>query len=445
MERLKHRLGELQRRLTALPAAKQPPPTTLQILGNGTQERAWQRLLVHFLTPDGAHGLSRDLLEHLLTALANRNDLDYSFSWLDLDTVAVAQEVATSQGRPDAVIWSAEDWFICFELKIDAAEGNDQTERYVAVDSFEGIGVEKDAVPTDRHHYVYLAPVQASSPASDEFVHVSWSWVADQLQSFLTDSYGEYPTRTTAQLEDFIDTIRSELTMTEYQENQREKMELYVQYSEAIAEAEQAFEAEWENFVDEWGDNLATTIEGGTTVEAPDVPDEYAVFSFDRGDDQWIFRQTHSDWAWIFKDGWWRHAETGESVYDYDSSRPDTRVGFLHRLEKHREEALGDGELKFFFRSAPPNVDAFSEAFVNEFNNEPGHERIRAAKPDRMEFTGNTRMLLEGTYEIDTTAGNGFLDAYVTALATAFLDNVDEHEALVTAIDDLYEEAFAAY
>lgn len=37
MERLEDRLGELQQRLATLPVTEQPPPTTLQKLGNGTQ------------------------------------------------------------------------------------------------------------------------------------------------------------------------------------------------------------------------------------------------------------------------------------------------------------------------------------------------------------------------------------------------------------------------
>lgn len=438
---IEEQLGELQQRLAVLPETEQPPPTTLQILGRSTREGDWQRLLIHFLTPDEGHGLGRNLLEHLLTALATRDDLGYSFSRFDLETVEVAQEVTTGQGRPDAVIWSEEDWFICFEMKVDAEEGADQTERYAAVDSFDGIGLETGAVPETRQHYVYLAPEDASPPASKTFSHVSWEWIASQLQSFIADSYGKYPARTTAQLEDSIATIRSELTMTDYQENQREKMELYVRYSQAIDEVTSAFDSEWKQFERDWGDRLAGAIEGGATESAPEVPDELVVFSFDDSDDQWIFRQTHDDWAWIFKDGWWRNVDTGDHVYTYDPSRPDARVGFVHRLDKHRDDAILDKELKFFFRNAPPNVEGFFDSFANRFVNDPGRERILKAKPERMALTGKQRTLLEGTYEINTAADQGFLDSYVGTLAEAVLDNVLDHEELITAIDDYYEES----
>lgn len=445
-EAVDEQLEEFERQLSMLPQTKQPPPTTLQVLGRANRERDWQRLLFHLLSANESHGLDHNLLEHFLVGLEQHDSLDFSFSRLDLDSVQVAREIPTEQGRPDLVVWLEEDWFVLFELKVSAAEGDDQTERYANIDSFDQINVEVDSVDDERRHYVYLAPESADGPSHSDFEHVSWEWVADRLQSFLHDGYGAYPTRTTAQIEDFADTIRSELTMTEYQQNQREKMALYVQYNEAISEAESAFEEVWNDFEDEWGEDLASAIDGGESVEKTGIPEQYVAFEFDDEDDaRWIFRQTHSDWAWIFKDGWWRQAKTGESVYDYDSSRPDTRVGFLHRLEKHREDAVKDGNLKFFLRNAPPNVDVFTDAFVGKFNDEgEERERIRDAKPDGMRFTDNTQMLLEGSYKIDTRSGEDFLAAYIGALAEAFVDNVVNHGELVEAIDDYYEESFAA-
>jgi hypothetical protein len=55
-------------------------------------------------------------------------------------------------------MWASDEWFICWELKVHAAEGQDQTDRYVAVDSFDGIGLDKADVPTDGQHYVFLVP-----------------------------------------------------------------------------------------------------------------------------------------------------------------------------------------------------------------------------------------------------------------------------------------------
>lgn len=114
------------------------------------------------------------------------------------------------------------EWFVCWELKVEATEGADRTDDYVESESFQSIGVDKDDIPSDRHHYVYLVPEGASPPDADEFVPVAWEWVASELQSFLADSHGEHPARTTAQLNDFIGTIHTELTMTDYEDTTRE-------------------------------------------------------------------------------------------------------------------------------------------------------------------------------------------------------------------------------
>lgn len=201
---LKRRIAEFEDRLAHLPKAEEPPPTTLQILGRSQQEQDWQRLLFHFLSPDEPHGLGYALLEHFLLSLSNRDDFEYTFSRFDLNDVQIQQEVMSSDGRrPDAVVWSAEDWFICWEVKVAASEGDDQTADYVDAESFRSIGLAKEAVPSDNHYYVYLSPEDASPPRADEFVQVSWEWVAAELQSFLGDSHGEHPSRTAAQLDGF--------------------------------------------------------------------------------------------------------------------------------------------------------------------------------------------------------------------------------------------------
>ena len=441
-ESVEQQLQELTRQLEAFPEAEEPPPTTLQVLGSSQSERAWQRLLVHFLQINQAHGFDHDVVEHLLRALSKREDVAYSFSRLDLETLQIEQEVVTDQGRPDIVMWSSEDWFICWELKVAASEGEDQTQRYVDVDSFEGIGLKKRDIPESGHHYIYLAPADATAPDACEFVHVSWGWLAAELQTFLTDSFGEYPLRAIAQLDDLISTIRSELTMTEYQESRNDKLKLYMEYADEIHELQSIFDEEWNELADEWGERLANTIDTGEIESSPPVPDEYVSFLLDRDDrpERWVFRQGHSDWAVLFKDGWWRQVETGD--HTYDRNRPDARILFTHRLERHREDAVLDHELKFYFRNTPPSPDGFFETFASYFVDEEKNERIRSVAPERMELTGKPRMLMQGTYPIDVAGHETFFEAYISAVKDAFMDNVVEHEEFIKTIDDIYEESF---
>ena len=84
---LADQLAGLKSDLDRLPEAKEPPSTTLQIIRNNQQEQDWQRLLFHYLSPDEPHGLNHALLEYILSALSDRDDLGFTFSRLDLANV----------------------------------------------------------------------------------------------------------------------------------------------------------------------------------------------------------------------------------------------------------------------------------------------------------------------------------------------------------------------
>ena len=434
---LTERISHLKGQLAILPEAEEPPPTTLQILGRSHQEQDWQRLLFHFLTPEEAHGLEHALLEHLLQALSERDDLGYTFSRFDLGDIQVKQEVITAEGRPDGVLWSSNAWFICWELKVTASEGDDQTRRYVDDSSFQSIGLEKDDVPTDGHHYVYLAPDNAPPPNASEFVHVSWEWVASELQSFLAKSRGEYPARTTAQLDDFIDTVRSELAMTEYQESQREKVKLYIDHYNEISEVKAAFEETWKHFEDNWGFRLAQSLDSAEIVESSEVPDEYLSLDIrmkNGNQKRWIFRQGKSDWAYIFLRNWWTKLDERRPIYD--KSNPDARVGFLHRLDWHRDDALKDHTLTFYLRNAPSGHDDFYTNFAERFNSDDEIPRMLPSVTNRPGVKSN---VLEAKYDINTQLHDDFFEAYIDALARAVDDHIVSNPGLVEKIDSLYE------
>lgn len=434
---LSRRLGKLGSRLGRLPEAEEPPPTTLQVLGRSGQEQDWQRLLFHFLTPDGAHGLDHALLEHFLKALSERSGIDYAFSRFDLEDIRMELEVITSKGRPDAVLWASEDWFICFELKVNASEDDDQTQRYADVESFQSIGLGKSDVPEDGHHYVFLAPEGASSPEAEAFVHVPWEWVGSVLQSFLADSHGEYPTRTTAQINDFRGTIRNELTMTEYQENQDDKAKLYIDHYEEISEVKTAFEGKWREFESDWGTRLAQTMDAAEIVTDSEVPEEYVSVDLEMKNGKrvrWIFRQGKSDWSWMFPKNWWTKLD--ENRPTPDAVKPNARVGFLHRLDWHYEEAVKDHELVFYLRNAPSGYDGFYHNFAERFNTD---NEIPQLLPSGTSRGGVKSNVLEARYDINVDLHDDFFDAYIEALTRAMNDHAVSSPAFVSKIDTLYQ------
>lgn len=434
-------LDDLKHRLSSLPKATEPPPTTLEIIRNYQQEQDWQRLLVFFLTPGEAHGLDTDLLEHLLDNFSSRGDLDFNYSRFDLQDVQVEQEVTLSNGGiPDAVVWSSEDWFICFELKVSAPEGYDQTQSYVDAQSFETIDLDKAGVSSDGHHYIYLAPDDSPPPGATEFVPVSWEWTATLIRSFLEKSHGAYPARTTAQLDDFADTIQSEVSMTDFQENQHEKAELYFEYYDEIAEVKDAFDEQWENFASSWGTQLAQALESAEIVELQSQRDDHVMVEFKGASgvsERWVFRQGNSDWAGISLDRWRRDKDDPSRIYpDTDSS---VSLTLYHRLELNRELAVRDQILELTLWHGSDNSDQFMETFNDTLATKK--QETDTPFPPAVNLTGGSGSVFEATYDVPVRAHDDFFDAYIAALREAFLNLLVENTSLFTAIDETFEES----
>lgn len=445
MRSIEKRLAELRKRLDALPEAEETPPTTLDVLGRSAVEQDWQRLLVHFLSPYAAHGLDHAFLEHILMALSGRDNLDYSFSRFDVEGVQIAQEVTTDKGVPDVLIWSPKEWFVCCELKVHASEGPDQTSRYVDVDSFSGVGLDKDDIPEGSHHYVYLAPESASEPQANDFTHISWEWVASELEEFLVKSHGSYPARTTAQIDDFLSNIRQELTMTEYRENQQEMAQLYFDYYDDLREVQSAFENEWDEFEDNWGLRLAQKLDEAEIIEIPNLPDDFVAIELNPQSGEssrWIFRQGKS-WAGIAKEQWRRRTGNGSVIHSSPDDEEYVHITLFHRLEKNRHRAIRDGVLELTLWHGTGGDDRFYE-MVNDRVYDSIEQR-EYELPQEVSIPGGSGRILSATYNIPITEYDDFFDAYTKALRNAFFALVVENHQLITVIDEAFDKSLKEY
>ena len=434
-------IDEMGRQLDRLPEIERPPPTTLQVLNQSRQEGEWQRFLAYFLTPGAPHRLEHSVVERFLRGFSNRDDTDFVFSQFDLEDVQVATEVPIPDGRLDVLVWCEDEWFILFELKIDSSEGDGQTERYACAESFQNVDLDPTAVTKSCQHYIYVTP-EGSQPESDDFTAVQWSWIASQLRTVQESDYGSHPARTTAQLDDFIDTIETELTMTEHERNEAAKAELYVNYYDEMSEITDAFESEWQTFLNSWGRRLAATLDEARVIDNPErvpsVSDVDVMIELPDGEDRrryWVCRQAQGSWSWLFPTNWWTRLDNGEPVYRNEN--PNARVGFLHRPEFDRQTILEDQELTFYLRNAPSGNDDFYPRFASQFNSD---DDIAARLPEETERRGVQSNVLEATYDINIDEHGDLFTGYIQALASAVNDHVVSNHRLIERIDAIYED-----
>jgi len=167
-----------------------------------------------FFNPDARHGLEKDALRQFLRGLDDvaPQEVPTRVS----DDVVVDDEVSSPAGnRPDIVIQDPGEFFVCCELKLYSSEGEIQTQRYIS-DNYIG-HTRKEQFPTHGQHYVYIRRPDRPQAGAGEFVNITWRQVRDWLKPLLTNNQGRYPTRTTAQLADFLDTIYRDMTQDEHE------------------------------------------------------------------------------------------------------------------------------------------------------------------------------------------------------------------------------------
>lgn len=229
------------------------PPTTLEIIGADPTERIWQQYLKYFLNPNESHQLGNSFLTCFIKSLQAsrivRRSLNPNYS-----DVLIRDEVPAEDSRPDLLIYEPEKWFICFELKLGAAEGNGQTEDHV---SSPVLGeLKKSNAPSEHHYYLYIAPEWAGDGDAEEFEAYPWfkkgdgPSVARTVSTVLNEYPDEISTRTQVQLKEFHESIVNKLSMTSIDEETRELKQLYVKNKQYIDRLENAFEKYTEWFFD---------------------------------------------------------------------------------------------------------------------------------------------------------------------------------------------------
>jgi len=137
--------------------------TTLEIIGRSSSERDWQAMLAYFLDPSESHDMGTTFLEAFVEVIADHPETTATGLTDHLDTVIVETEVSTPpSGYADLLIWAQEEWFICIEMKVEAEETGNQTERYATTPSLGPLVKASHEARGGESQYVYLAPHYAS-------------------------------------------------------------------------------------------------------------------------------------------------------------------------------------------------------------------------------------------------------------------------------------------
>lgn len=431
-------LRSLENRWNRITEAPPTPRTTMQVIEYSLQSQQKaevyvNRLLRYLLDPTESHGMGEEFLRAFLEAMPSRCGFDedtYDLSRIDVDEQVPIwytdpRERDESPGYVDLVITAPNEWFVIVELKFHAKEnnlrgdGHSQTVSYVAK---EYVGEQPKRDFESNGYYLYVHPADSDGARADAFGDLTWRELLDRVvEPLLIEQARRYPHRTVVQLRELADDITDLTGMTDSEPDVTEKVALYLEHYDAIHDVSTAFESRWEEFTERWPTRLRDELAAdGVTV------------------DDWTFQTHRGDWGSLFRDGWWRRQSDHEVISDR-IDRPSLRVMFTHRLAHHREDALGDDTLIFYFRNAGANDQTFIDAFNDRFDERA--PAIEACLPDRAALTGQRRNLTRAEYYIDREDHEDFFAAYIGALERAFRDHAIENEELVRIITKVYAEA----
>lgn len=214
------------------------PITTLEILGKAGTEGYWETFLLYFIDATNPHGFGTDVLEGVINAICSCPKTTLERPEGSLENVEVYSQVTTDTGPVDIVLWERDEWFICIELKIHSPESDAQTVRYADSTTLGEIPLGK---AVEYGEYVYLAAGSAPDSQASEFIDIPWSHIVKHLEAVLFEGQGRYPAKSSAQLADYLDTIKRELDMGDLSQIS-EETKLYRDHKETIDRLQKSFE-----------------------------------------------------------------------------------------------------------------------------------------------------------------------------------------------------------
>lgn len=423
MDNLRTRLRNFARRWDQIDEIPESPRSLLSVIEHSLGRRRKtevyvNKMLAYYLDPTEPHGLESRFLRAFLEGLSDV--CGFEEDTYDLADVQVDDQVQVGTGLVDLVIRAPHEWFLMIELKFRAAETG--TVAYRAADN---VGDSPKDDYQSGQYYLYLHHREEPTASEPDFANWTWKeFIDDVVRPFYLEDAPCLPQRTAVQLREFIDDIEEITGMSDQQPRRQEKLELYLDYYDAIQDVYTLFEKRWSRFADDgWIERLRNSLEdAGHSL------------------DDWYFSTSGNDWGRSFTHGWHTHIETGEPLSGRAPNYNDARIMFHHRLERDRDDAIRDRQLKFKFRNCGSNDKEFRNAFNEVFNRH--RDDIEDLLPANTRLTGQKRNKFIATYDIHTDGNTGFFDGYVDALHRAMVDLGLENTPLIELLDELFAEAF---
>lgn len=408
-----NQLSELRKSLKAISEVPEPPKSTFRILGSARSEQTWNTFLAYFLDPTQPHGFDADLLKSFLDKVREETPIEINYLHRDIKNTDVDTEVSTPQNnRFDIVIRAGDEWFVCIESKVDAFEGDRQTQRYIE-DKHIG-SEEKSKYPEDNHYYVFLSKRATPDSKARGFVDVYWSQVVNAFTEVLQRSKGRYPERSVSQLEDFLSTITEVTNMTEddYTRTQIEKVQLLAEYKEEIDELVTASNQLRQRALDEWPERFRDHINDEVWTQ------------------EWHARD--GKWGTIYRDGWYLDGDLNPTSNVSDTrGNNGLRLHFMHYLRE--EDSFLEGELRFEL-VCNTNVPLRDE-FYRLYNSDQWQSEVQSALDTQDILNkGNKSTYTQKTYDIPQS---DLPESYFDTLAIAF----EEHLPVANVADKILSEA----
>jgi len=375
VNRLETRLSEFSSTIRSLSGPSGRPKTAFELLEQSRYEDAWQAYLGYFLDPGEDHGLESQFLNEFFKVSKEHGAISFTPPQTGLDSAEMLEVILERQSdngnRPDIVITSGEEWFLCIELKVHSSEGggeSTQTVRYA-----EDVRIVEGGTETyEEGEYVYLKPNSKPNSTSDRFGDLNWENIQTAIDRTITKNAGRVPAPTLVQLSDFSTLIESQLNMTNLDKETRRRKDLYFEYRDEISKAQEAVKPFVKSILQQgWGEAL----------EDKSVPKNVEEF-------QWRYQALGKGYGQI-RPPRWEKAKSGSEALDIHWEHKPTegdfikgRLRFILELEEPDRSTIdsSSGERYLQFRKdivdrIEDTIKRIDEPRWKEYDVDPGRSK----------------------------------------------------------------------